>query len=91
MFSKKIRIVSQITARSRKLMQGDQYKIGIIITEESDELSNATEGKFSEIKAATVFMVDGEDNIPERGDSVDVVVDCESGESQIIWKNDWYA
>ena len=79
-----------ITSRNKRHMEGGEFEVGVIVSEFSEELSKKTYGKFDQVNAATTFKVEGEDNIPFRGDHVDVCVDCATGESSIVWENHWY-
>lgn len=79
-----------ITSRNYRHIGGDEFEVGVIVSEISEELSEKTYGKWDKVNAATTFKVDGEDNIPYRGDHVTVSVDCRTGEASIIWENHWH-
>lgn len=90
MFNMHITVSVPITSRNLRQLGEDKYQVGVIVSEKSEELSEKTYGKWGTVNAATTFLVDGYDNIPFRGDSVDVCVDCATGEGSIIWENGWY-
>ena len=79
-----------ITSRNYRHIGGEEFEVGVIVSEISEELSEKTYGKWGNVNAATTFRVEGEGNIPFRGDHVTVSVDCRTGEASIIWENGWY-
>lgn len=67
----------------------DGFEAAIIVSEFSEELRERTYGRQEKINAAATFLVNDYDDIPYRGDHVEVSVDVKTGEASIIWQREW--